>query len=76
MSTSPFGCFLCNDDAHRADNCWTCTRPTSKDHHEARIATYRLWLTDQQRVNPRQKQKLIERENRMWADVQKERKAS
>ena len=39
--------------------------PTSRDHHEARIATYRDWM-HQWRVTPRQKRDLIEHENAMW----------
>lgn len=65
--TFTLGCFLCGGTDHWADNCWTQTPPTSRDHHEARIVLYRIWCTDQWRVTPRQKQKLIEHENAMYA---------
>lgn len=74
--TSSWGCFDCGDPLHWAGQCWTRKPPTSQGHHDARIATYRLWCTDARRVTPYQKQKLIERENKMWADVQKERKSA
>ena len=60
------GCFLCNSPEHWAEACWTRSPPTSKDHHEARIATYRDWCTIQWRITPRQKRELIENENDMW----------
>ena len=63
------GCFLCSGLDHWAETCWTLKPPTSRDHHEARIATYRNWCTDQWRVTPRQKQELIKAENAMWAKV-------
>lgn len=72
------GCFLCGGTDHWADNCWTTRPPENRDHHEARIATYRYWFTDLNRVTPYQKAKLIEHENKMWRDMQpkRERKAS
>ena len=69
------GCFLCNGTDHWADNCWTRNPPTSKDHHEARIATYRDWM-HQWRVTPRQKRDLIEHENAMWRKCATERKSA
>lgn len=71
-------CFYCNGTDHWHDKCWTRKPPTSREHHEARIATYRDWCAIQQRVTPHQKRQLIEHENKMWRDTQpkKERKAS
>ena len=63
------GCFLCSGTDHWAEACWTRKPPASKDHHEARIALYRDWFAMQNRVDARQKAKLIENENRMWREV-------
>lgn len=59
-------CFRCHQAGHWTEKCWTLTPPESRDHHDARIATYRLWFTDQERITAYEKQKLIEQENRMW----------
>ena len=71
------GCFLCSGADHWADACWTLKPPASRDHHEARIATFTRWCTgelpDPPRITPHQKRALIEAENAMWKKAQKEK---
>ena len=64
-------CYHCLRPGHWASDCPLLQMPESKDHHEARIATFRWWLGDG-RIGPAAKTRMVEKENALWVKKQKE----
>jgi hypothetical protein len=70
------GCFACSGTDHWGSACPTRVPPKDRAEHERRIAKYVEWCTgelpEKSRITAHQKQKLIEHENAMWKQKQKE----
>jgi hypothetical protein len=64
------GCFHCRRHGHWQGNCPLLQPPGDKDHHEARIATIRMWFLEFE-ISPLDKARLIKHENELWKDVQR-----
>lgn len=74
MPPKILGCFHCEEYDHRIARCPLLTPPDSRREHEARIAEYKRQF-DYEEIGPQLKTRLIETENRLWADVQRKAKA-
>lgn len=76
MTANPVlsGCFHCEEYGHRIAECPHLIPPGSEKEHKRRIAEYRRRF-DYEEIGPRCKTRLIEVENRLWADVQRKVKA-
>jgi Zinc knuckle len=72
--TSPVlsGCFHCEEYGHRIADCPLLITPAGKAEHEQRFATVMERFFAGQ-ITPHGKRRVIAEENRMWAQVQKEK---
>lgn len=68
---NPLGCFHCEEKDHWAENCPLLAPPADKAEHEARFAAVmeRFWNND---ITPHAKRRVIEKENALWKQRQKE----
>jgi hypothetical protein len=68
------GCFHCEEYGHRIAQCPRLVPPADRKEHEQRIAEYKRRF-DYEEIGPKLKTRLIEKENALWADVQRKVKA-
>ena len=68
------GCFHCEAFDHRVAECPLLIPPADKAEHEQRFATVMERFYAGQ-ITPHGKRRVIETENRLWADVQRKVKA-
>ena len=73
MTSPVLGCFHCTSPNHRIAACPLLIPPADRREHEARIAEYKRQF-DYEEIGPQLKTRLIETENRQWADVQRKAK--
>ena len=71
MTSPVLGCFHCTSPNHRIAACPLLTPPAGRREHEARIAEYKRQF-DYEEIGPQLKTRLIEVENKLWKDKQKE----
>ena len=65
------GCYHCEDKTHWVDECPLLIPPASKAEHEQRFETVmeRFW---NKQITPHGKRRVIEKENTLWKERQKE----
>lgn len=64
-------CYHCLKAGHWRDGCPLLALPEDKDHHEARIATAK-WRFGDGEIGLTDKRRIIETENKLWKQRQKE----
>jgi hypothetical protein len=68
------GCFHCEEYGHRIAECELLTPPKDKAEHEQRFKTV-MERFHAGTITPHGKRRVIEKENALWADVQRKVKA-
>lgn len=65
------GCFHCEEKDHWAENCPLLVPPADKAEHEKRFSQVMERFFDH-KITPHGKRRVIEKENALWKERQKE----